>query len=268
VQISIVIPVYNSQDTIVRALESVRKQTYPLNAVEIILVNDGSTDKSLEIMENYVRNSDIQHIKIINKENGGVAKARNTGIKASVGDYIALLDADDEWTENKLFLQMKCFKDNPSIDLLGGLRKGEVLNRFFFKKFSYVTKISAKSILYKVFFCTPTLIFKRKIIDEIGYFDEEMRHGEDGHFLLRVCNEKDCFLLNEGVVVTKGGLPDFGHSGLSANLKGMQDAIDFNLKMALNMHIVNKLEYFFIKIFGNLKYLRRRVITQLNRINK
>lgn len=89
--ISIVIPLYNKEDHIERAIESVLAQTY--ENFELIIVDDGSTDNSLTIAENY----HIEKIVIIKQANGGVSKARNTGIAHAKFDYIAFLDADDEW---------------------------------------------------------------------------------------------------------------------------------------------------------------------------
>lgn len=94
--ISIIIPFYNCENYLVRCLDSVASQTY--NNLEIILVNDGSTDNSLEICERYLEND--SRIKIINKEHGGVASARNAGLDAVTGEYIGFVDSDDYINEN------------------------------------------------------------------------------------------------------------------------------------------------------------------------
>ncbi len=89
--ISIIIAVYNSQDYLVECLDSILNQTY--KNIEIILINDGSTDKSGEISREYERT--YKNIKYIYANNGGAARARNTGIKIAKGDYIAIVDSDD-----------------------------------------------------------------------------------------------------------------------------------------------------------------------------
>lgn len=90
---SIIVPVYNVEIYLVQCLESILKQVY--NGFEIILVNDGSTDSSLEICTQYQRNS--TKIKLINKENGGLSEARNVGLRAAQGEYIIFTDSDDYW---------------------------------------------------------------------------------------------------------------------------------------------------------------------------
>ena len=102
---SIIVPVYNCERTLVDTLESILKQSF--NDYEVIIINDCSTDDSLNILKKYI---DIfKNIKIINNEkNLGVAKSRNIGFGLAKGKYIALLDSDDIWESNKLSIQKKC----------------------------------------------------------------------------------------------------------------------------------------------------------------
>ena len=90
IKVSLVIPVYNVEKYIRQCLESVIDQT--LKDIEIIIVNDGTRDNSMEIVEEYISD---ERIKIINKENGGLSSARNTGILAAQGKYICFIDSDD-----------------------------------------------------------------------------------------------------------------------------------------------------------------------------
>ena len=94
--ISIVIPVYNSEKYLKRCIKSVLKQTYI--HFELILVNDGSTDKSLEICNEYKKRDN--RIKVINKKNEGSIKARKAGIESATSDYITFIDSDD-WIHSK-----------------------------------------------------------------------------------------------------------------------------------------------------------------------
>ena len=94
-KVSVVIPTYNSSQFIVETLESVFAQTY--KDYEIIVVDDGSTDNTKEVLQPYT-----SRIKYIYKENGGPASARNVGIKSAQGEYIAFLDSDDRWLPEKL----------------------------------------------------------------------------------------------------------------------------------------------------------------------
>lgn len=109
-KISVIIPFYNSKNFIIRALRSVIKQSY--RNIEIILVNDKSTDGSYELVKKYKKID--SRIKIIStkKNSRTVSKPRNLGIKISSGEYIAFLDADDWWHEKKLEVQMKSIGKN------------------------------------------------------------------------------------------------------------------------------------------------------------
>lgn len=108
--VSVVIPVYNAESFIAGTIESVLSQTY--KPIEVIAVNDGSTDSSLTILKRY------RNIKIINQANQGVSSARNTGIKESKGDFIAFIDADDLWDKTKISKQMDIFYSNPDLSIV------------------------------------------------------------------------------------------------------------------------------------------------------
>jgi glycosyltransferase involved in cell wall biosynthesis len=260
--VSVVIPMYNSSKTILHSIQSVLNQTYEGN-VEIIVVNDGSTDDSLNVVEDYCRICNLKNIIVVNKGNGGVSSARNAGMKLAKGNFIALLDADDEWDKNKLKQQMEILINNPGIDLLGCNRNKEVISRFILKKFDRLTLISSRLLLYKNFFSTPTVIFKKDVLKTIGFFDETQRFAEEGNYWIRICNERTCMLLNESYVITGGGKPDFGHSGLSSNLLEMEKGELKNIKDALDLKIINYAEFLLLNIYSVGKYLRRVLIVNL-----
>ena len=105
--ISIVIPAYNREKTILRCIDSVLKQTY--KNIEIIVVDDGSTDKTQEIILS-VKDSRIKYVKL--EKNSGAQVARNKGIEFADGKWIAFLDSDDMWEEDKLEIQYEILKKN------------------------------------------------------------------------------------------------------------------------------------------------------------
>lgn len=92
--ISVIIPMYNSERTIEKALDSVVGQTYPAH-YQIIVVDDGSSDRSAELVERYAEAHPSADIRLIRQSNGGVSSARNAGMRAATGQWIALLDSDD-----------------------------------------------------------------------------------------------------------------------------------------------------------------------------
>lgn len=107
--VSIIVPVYNSENFIRDTIKTVKEQTY--TNWELLLVNDCSTDESKNLIEQYVKED--ERIKLINLENNsGAAVARNTGIEQAEGKYIAFLDADDLWHKEKLQKQIKFMEDN------------------------------------------------------------------------------------------------------------------------------------------------------------
>lgn len=111
--ISIVIPVYNAEKYLSRCLESILSQTY--KNIEVIIVNDGSTDKSQQIIKTYQKKS--KKVRVFNQSNVGVSKARNLGIKYCKGDYILFLDSDD-WIDEDYIEKSIDFLKNNKVDLL------------------------------------------------------------------------------------------------------------------------------------------------------
>lgn len=109
--ISIILPVYNTEKYVRESIESILGQTYP--NIEIICINDGSTDQSLEMLRSFG-----DRIVIVDlPENSGIAAARNAGLGISRGEFIAFADADDIWKPEKLELQMKQFEQDPNLDI-------------------------------------------------------------------------------------------------------------------------------------------------------
>jgi glycosyltransferase involved in cell wall biosynthesis len=105
--ISVIIPTYNAERTVLKTVESVQKQTF--SDIEIIIINDGSTDRTLEL----VQSIKDQRLKIFSYENGGLPVARNRGISQATGEFISFVDADDLWTPDKLELQLTALQQHP-----------------------------------------------------------------------------------------------------------------------------------------------------------
>ena len=131
IKVSIIVPVYNTEKYIGKCLESLIAQT--LKEIEIICVNDGSTDNSLKIL-NYYQNKDLR-IKIVNQKNSGPGKSRNTGIKIAKGDFIGFVDGDD-WVDKNYFekLYNAAIKYNCEISAGDFYRQGKILKT---KKLNY-----------------------------------------------------------------------------------------------------------------------------------
>jgi len=262
--ISVIIPMYNASTTIERCLQSVLHQSYKAE-YQIIVVNDGSTDNSFQVVESLIKKYHLSNIQIINKINGGVSSARNAGMNAAKGSLIAFLDADDEWLPEKMSQQFEVFKNDPDVVLVGTTINGIILKRYFFKTFSKINVITLNNLLFKNYFSPPTVIMMKKLLDSIGFFDENQRYSEDLNYFMRIAFKHKCILLNKSLSNCGSGKRCFGSSGLSANLKEMENGELKNLRYAYENLGINYFVYSIAVIFSILKYWRRIIIFKLKR---
>ncbi len=249
---------FNAEKTIIRTLDSIRRQDYDLTQFEIIIIDDGSTDSSKTLSENYRDAHPQLKITIISQENGGVSRARNTGLKAAAGNYIAFLDSDDEWLPAKTKTQMKFLEDqNLDIDFITCLRNGERI-WFPYKKNTFsLARITLRKLLLRVDGQTSTALFKRKVLENTGFFDENQRYSEDANYWMKVSKNNAMYILGEELVFTGGGKRSFGASGLSANLPEMEKGIQKNLREMYLTGRIHYFEYILFFIFLKLKYIVR-----------
>lgn len=189
--ISVIIPLYNKETIIGRTLNSVILQDY--GDFEVIIVDDGSTDNSLKVVEEYIEQlktskSHAQHIHIVRQHNGGPSAARNTGVRNAKGEWIVFLDADDELTEGALqyFSEIiKQYSDADIIDCGGYIRFGDKLTLRYHPLDGKV-KNPLRSFYYRAISpgCGHS-IFKTSFVKNYPY-DERMRRFEDFDILLRM----------------------------------------------------------------------------------
>lgn len=255
--ISVIIPVYNSEKTIENSLISIKNQTWN-GDFEILVVNDGSTDKSVEIIQKYQQKNPEQNITLIHQQNGGVSSARNAGLKIAMGDFIALLDSDDEWYPNKTQHQMTILKNKDLlIDFLSCRRKyHEILYPYHVDQ-NNLAAVSFRKLMIRNEIQPSTVIFKRKIIEVSGYFDDNQRYAEDLNYWIKISTHNKIAILNEELVLAGSGKRTFGVSGLSSNLEEMEKGFQKNLKEVLSMKKINFTEYIGYFLFYKIKYLIR-----------
>lgn len=256
--ISVIIPMYNAENVILNALDSVKKQTFLQERFEMIIVNDGSTDKSREFVENYISANPDLNIQLINQENGGVSKARNTGLKIAKGNYIALLDSDDEWYPKKVEQQMNILENQKfQIDFLSCRRKNHHILYPYTIDENNLASISFRKLMVRNETQPSTVIFKRKVLDNCGYFDDDQRYAEDLNYWLKVSKHHKMAILNEELVLAGAGKRTFGVSGLSANLEEMEKGFQKNLKEVLRQKRINTFEYLGYFFFYKIKFVLR-----------
>lgn len=261
--ISIVIPMFNSTKTIIKVLDSVRNQTEKKYIKEVIVINDGSTDDSAEKVRKYQKTYSDIPIKLINQKNQGVSKARNTGLRQAKGEYIALLDSDDVWEKNKLERQMQILEENPNIYFLGASSLNRPLRLFFWKKITGLYRAKPEDICWSSFPVTSSVIFKREVIDDIGYFDETRMYSEDIEYFQRFFKKYNYYYLGEKLVEMNIGKKYFGQIGLTSNLKEMHLGRQHNLYLLYKQKMICYKFYMCMKIFNELKFLRRLVLRKI-----
>ncbi|WP_316849729.1 glycosyltransferase family 2 protein [Pedobacter agri] len=206
--ISVIIPAYNASNSIISTLVSVYDQSY--KDYEVIVVNDGSSDNTSELVEQYINENDLVNLKLINKSNGGVSSARNAAITMAKGYWLAFLDADDTWHPKKLEIISWFFEDDFS--LIGHDYQTEVFtDKYLGLKHSQISKVyySFANILIRNRFTTPSVVLRNT--PEI-HFDEKMRYAEDHDLWLHLSSKKRALFLEISLVrlsrplLTKGGL--------------------------------------------------------------
>jgi glycosyltransferase involved in cell wall biosynthesis len=181
--ISVIIPVYNRISSLKRAIESVLCQNE--KNYEILIVDDGSTLNIEKAIYLYLKNPKIKYFKIY--RNKGVSFARNTGIKESKGNFIALLDSDDLWLPFKLKVQLEEMEKQRESYII-------FTDEFWLKNGIFLNKPSNKlkldgeiyiNILDKCRVSPSTVLINKRVFEKIGFFNEHLRVCEDYEFFLR-----------------------------------------------------------------------------------
>ena len=186
--ISVVIPLYNKEKSIYKTLQSVCEQTY--TDMEILVVDDGSTDKSAAVAASYPDT----RIRIIRKENGGVCSARNRGIREAKGEYVALLDADDLWDKEYLAEQVKMIADF-SEAAMWGINFAEISEGNLVRKLDTALPEGFRGYVENYFqmqgrvsdlFCSSSVVIRKEVFDKVDMFDERIKYSEDNDMWWRI----------------------------------------------------------------------------------
>ena len=201
-KVSVIITTYNRSKLLKRAIESVLSQTF--KDFEMIVVDNGSTDNTKEIAKDY-------NVKYIFQENsGGAAKPKNTGIKVAQGKYIATLDDDDEWLPTKLEKQIELL-ENSDFDVVG-------CNILINGKIKY--KIPKYKNLFERMLVTDdmgtgsAIVYKKKVFDEAGLFDENLKSGQDKEMRIRLARDYKFGFVDEYLINYYTGHDNISNVGL------------------------------------------------------
>ncbi len=201
--VSVIIPVFNRQCWIAQAVDSVLAQDY--SPFELIVVDDGSTDKTARVLS-----SCGDKIRVLRQENAGVSAARNLGIRAARGKWIAFLDSDDYWLSGKLAAQITYFRNNPGMRICQTeeiwVRNGKRVNpgRRHAKKGGGIFKDSLALCLIS----PSAVMLQKSLLDEHGGFNENMPACEDYDLWLKITCSQPVGLVSAPLIVKRGGHAD------------------------------------------------------------
>lgn len=259
VDVSVIIPVYNEENYISETLKSVLLQDF--NNFEIIIVNNGSTDSSLEIIKNSLKDTNIPN-KIINQENNGVSGARNTGIENANGNYLIFVDADDIIAKNHVSCLFNSIQNNDGAitEIFKTTESGEIIDG---QKLHFNTsRISAKDLIemelkMEIPFSFCQIMYKKELISE--KFNENAVYGEDTEFALKnlinmnylgICPKPTYFYRQRDKSATKrADFKRFEVVGIFENIGRYYEGNGY--KELSNLIKVNRIPK---AIFGNLMY--------------
>ena len=196
--VSILIPAYNCERTIRRAIESALQQTF--QDFELIVVDDGSQDGTLEVIKTIVD----PRIKVVrHPKNSGEAEARNTAIKSSSGRYLAFLDSDDEWLPEKLSRQMEAIRKEPE-GIVANVTGYYLFDEFDIKR-KEIPFRPASWFKYLLMGCGQgpgtTLMVSREAFEKIGYYDPTLPRYTDWDWLLRLTQLYPLSILTEPLAI-------------------------------------------------------------------
>lgn len=195
--VSVIIPTYNREKTICKALNSVLNQTY--EDIEVIVVDDCSTDNTESVIKS-IEDNRLKYIKL--SKNSGACHARNVGISNSHGDFIAFEDSDDLWHADKLEKQLRVLNEN-NVDILACSYNQYIETYEHFKKVMPALEESGflepNILLRQSIIGTPTIIGRKHVFDEFQ-FDENLPRFQDFDLVIRISDKYQIYMMKEPLV--------------------------------------------------------------------
>lgn len=303
--VSIVIPVYNGSNYLKKAIDSALSQTY--KNIEVIVINDGSTDDTEKIALSYG-----EKIKYVRKENGGVSTALNLGIKKMKGKYFSWLSHDDEYSPYKIEHQINALSkynddtllalcSNNAIDKNSNPYKGSTKDKLIDGKI-YTWQEALLLMLKKGTFNGCAFLIPKKVFDDVGLFDENLRYCQDsfmwthmfikGYSLLfnnnvdvsnrihnlQVTQTRKDLLINDFIACANELIPIYldistkkfnfiYYFGRMNAINGVNEVVDeiINNKKERNLSQINIIKLKIMKIYGKIRPLIRRMYYKIFR---
>lgn len=183
--VTVIIPAYNASRYLSQTIDSVLAQTF--HNFELLVIDDGSTDDTAEVTRYYSHKD--SRVKLFSQPNQGVSAARNTGVRLAQGKFIAFLDADDQWLQDKIFAHVEHLNSESNLGISFGRvefmkHNGKPTGQF---SNSPLNKLKPQNFLSENPIITGSNpVVRREVFEQVGYFDENMSYAEDLDWFLRV----------------------------------------------------------------------------------
>ncbi len=240
--VSIIMPAYNAEKYIAEAIESVIDQTY--KNWELIIINDGSIDKTEEIIKSY----DDKRVIYLKQNNKGVSSARNRGLELAKGEYITFLDADDMLPSKSLKKRVAYMKNNPTVDLVDGkivLKDENMLNTLREYQPYYNGDLLPKLLNLddRVFFGV-CYFFKKEILENT-LFRDKMTHSEDLLFYIELANKKQ---MHYASIPDEIYIYRTGHVSAMTDLNKLENGYLQLIQEVKKLQNISKIDFFILKI--------------------
>lgn len=190
--VSIVVPAYNAEKTILETIQSIQAQTFA--DFELIVINDGSTDRTLEILSTV----EDPRLKVFSYENGGLPVARNRGIQQSTGQFISFIDADDLWTADKLEAQLTALEQHPKAGVAYSWTSFiDENSQFLYTRdpLPYTGDVYPRLLIENFISSGSNILVRRALIEAAGEFDPALKSAEDWDYYLRLAARAEFVLV-------------------------------------------------------------------------
>jgi glycosyltransferase involved in cell wall biosynthesis len=245
--VSVVIPAYNAEHTILETIQSVQQQTF--QDFEIIVINDGSKDKTLEKLQAIQDN----RLKIVSQNNAGVCAARNSGINHAVGEFITFLDADDLWMPDKLEMQLSALNDCPKAGVAYSwtyymYEKEGVLSFHPCPSISFSGNIYERLLIGDFILSCSNVLVRKQAIESTGGFDPDCPGCADWNYWVRLSKNWDFIVVPKYQILYRQS-----SSAMSSNVEKMHKEALIAIEKAYKSAPLE------------LQYLKKYTLTNLNR---
>ncbi len=209
-RVSAVITAYNSETFVKDAVESVLRQTLPVD--EVVVVDDGSSDRTGEIVKQFAERG----VRYLYQDNQGPGAARNCGVNETSGELIAFLDADDIWLKHKNQKQMECLLEHPDVALVSGFAWWWNVAKGVRKVSGELPKNSSalkREILVHNVVGNPSMVLlRREALLDVGLFDANIQWGQDWELWIRLIDRYDVTIIPEPVIVYRWHFDNISHN--------------------------------------------------------